>query len=76
MAAVSSVMTILDVTQLSSITGGSQQEQLRDLAKSYCPQTYAANQSRPITRPLAERCLDEAGYGSYKGMLDKYFPRR
>jgi hypothetical protein len=70
-------MTILDASQLTAVTGGAdtaQQAELRGLAKSYCPQTYAANASRPITRPLAERCLEEAGYGSYKGMLDKYFP--
>ena len=71
-------MTILDLTQLSQIVGGAdtpKQAQLRDLAKSYCPQTYAANKTRPMSRALGERCLDEAGYGSYKSMLDKYFPR-
>ncbi len=72
-------MTILTLDELVTVSGGAdtkQQAQLRDLAQRYCPQTYAANKNRAITRPLAERCLDEAGYGSYKGMLDKYFPPR
>lgn len=71
-------MTILDPAQLTQIIGGAdtpQQAKLRALAKSYCPQTYAANKTRPMTRALGERCLDEAGYGSYKSMLDNYFPR-
>lgn len=49
--------------------------ELRALAQQYCPQTAAANKSRPITRPIAERCLDEAGLGMFKGQLDAYFPR-
>lgn len=70
-------MTILQLDELSRVTGGAgaaSQQELRDLARRYCPQTYAANKTRPITRPLAERCLEEAGYGAYKSMLDRYFP--
>jgi hypothetical protein len=71
-------MTNLDPAVLAVVSGGAmgatQQAELRALAKEYCPATYAANQNRPITRPLAERCLDEAGYGWAKGKLDKYFP--
>lgn len=72
-------MTIqLSLDELATVSGGAgpsqtQQAQLRDLARQYCPRTYAANQNRPITRPLAERCLNEAGYGSYTSMLDRYF---
>lgn len=69
-------MTTISSDALAVVFGGAdtaQQAELRTLARSYCPQTYAANLNRPITRPLAERCLDEAGYGNYKGMLDRYF---
>lgn len=47
------------------------------MAQKYCPTTYAQNRSAPqITRPMAERCLDEAGYGLFKGQLDRYFPKK
>jgi hypothetical protein len=61
---------------IAAVRGGdASQAQLRELARRYCPQTYAANQHRrTIIRPIAERCLDEAGYGAYKSMLDRYFP--
>jgi hypothetical protein len=69
----------LSLEALATVCGGAdtkQQAQLRELARKHCPRTFAANQDRPITRPLAERCLDEAGYGQYRGMLDRYFPPR
>lgn len=68
--------TEIDVHQLSGITGGRSQAELKQLARRHCPQTYAQYQHRPITRPIAERCLDEAGLGMFKGQLDRYFPRR
>lgn len=69
-------MTLLP-DQLALVRGGADTSQanLRNLARTYCPKVYTANQHRTITRPLAERCLDEAGYGNYKRMLDRYFPR-
>lgn len=72
------------VDDLVTVTGGAgrqgtaqtNQAELRDMAKQYCPQTYKRYQSAPqITRPMAERCLDEAGYGWARGHLDRYFPR-
>ena len=73
-------MTKLDDDALACVPGGAgqpqNQQQLRDLARQYCPQTYRQFRNAPITRPIAERCLDEAGYGQYTGMLDRYFPRR
>jgi len=73
-------MTILDDNDLARTFGGAEQsknpEQLRSLARQYCPQTAQRYRNSPITRPIAERCLDEAGYGSYKSMLDSYFPKR
>lgn len=72
------IMTTLTSDVLTAIRGGvdkAQQAELRTLARKYCPETYAANQHRTITRPLAERCLDEAGYGNFKSMLDRYFKR-
>lgn len=73
-------MTKLDDDALARVTGGAgqaqNQQQLRKLAREYCPQTYERFRSSPITRPIAERCLDEAGYGQYTGMLDRYFPRK
>jgi len=68
----------LSLDALAAVSGGADtsQARLRQLAQRYCPRTFAANQHRPITRPLAERCLDEAGYGQYRSMLDQYFPPR
>jgi len=69
----------LSLDDLATVCGGKdtpKQAQLRDMARKYCPQVYAANKTRPLTRELGERCLDEAGYGAYKSMLDKYFPPR
>lgn len=73
-------MTKLDDDVLACITGGAgqsqDQQQLRELAREYCPQTYQRFGNATITRPIAQRCLDEAGYGQYSSMLDRYFPRR
>ncbi len=73
-------MTNLDSSILSVVSGGApsaaKQAELRELARTNCPATFQANQDRPITRPLAEQCLDEAGYGWAKGRLDQYFPRQ
>ena len=73
-------MTILNDDDLACARGGAgqaqNQQQLRNLARMYCPQTYQRYRNSTITRPIAERCLDEAGYGEYKSMLDRYFPRR
>ena len=71
-------MTNLDLAVLASVTGGNaSQAQLRELGKQYCPTTAASFAgAKTVTRPMAETCLDEAGYGGFKGMLDKYFPRK
>lgn len=67
--------------QLITVTGGAgsantNQAELRQMAQQYCPQTYQRFKNvREITRPMAEKCLDEAGYGWARGRLDKYFPR-
>lgn len=58
-------------------TSGTSQAELRKLGQQYCPATYQQFQrAATITRPMAEKCLDEAGYGLFKGQLDKYFPRK
>lgn len=72
-------MTTIPSDALAAVCGGAdtaQQAELRNLARTHCPKIYAANQHRPITRALGERCLDEAGYGNYKSMLDRYFPKK
>jgi hypothetical protein len=73
--------------ELITVTGGAgrnaggrthqaNQAELRQLAQEHCPSTYARFKNvREITRPMAERCLDEAGYGWARGQLDQYFPR-
>lgn len=70
------------IENLVTVTGGqaassqTNQAELRQMARQYCPQTYRRYQNAPqITRPMAERCLDEAGYGWARGRLDRYFPR-
>lgn len=70
-------MQAIDIHTLSTITGGAKsQADLRNMAKSWCPQTYAKNASAPqLTRKMGEACLDEAGYGQYKSMLDQYFQK-
>jgi hypothetical protein len=77
------MLTKIDLATLESVTGGAsgptatQQAQFRQLARDYCPQTYARYRSAPqITRRMGERCLDEAGLGMFRGQLDKYFPRQ
>lgn len=74
-------ITTLGLDELTSVTGGAapsqSQAQLRDLASRYCPATYSQFKSAPqITRAMGERCLDEAGYGMFKGQLDQYFPKK
>ncbi len=68
---------------LITVTGGAgrqstaqaNQAELRQMAQQYCPKTYQRYRTAPqITRPMAERCLDEAGYGWARGRLDQYFP--
>ena len=71
----------IDPESLAQCTGGAgpsrqQQAQMRQLAQSYCPKIYQRYRNQTITRPIAERCLDEAGYGMFKRSLDRYFPRR
>jgi hypothetical protein len=70
----------LDDTALACAFGGQGQaknpEELRPLAKQYCPVTAQRYQHSPITRPIAERCLEEAGLGGFKGRLDAYFPKK
>lgn len=76
-----SIQTI-EACSLDLVTGGvaapsPQQQQLRTMAAQYCPATYAQNKSAPVlTRQMGEKCLDEAGYGMFKGQLDQYFPRK
>ncbi len=75
-------ITTLELSELSAVTGGAappknSQAQLRSLAERYCPTTYEKFKTAPtITRRMGERCLDEAGYGAWKGSLDKYFPTK
>jgi len=76
-----SVMTTIHPDQLATATGGAStatnQADLRALAKDYCPDVYAKFKSaKTITRAMGERCLDEAGYGSWKSSLDRYFPKQ
>jgi hypothetical protein len=69
----------IDSEQLLAATGGAAagQAELRALAKDYCPDVYAQfKNAKTITRPMGERCLDEAGYGAFKSQLDRYFPKK
>ncbi len=69
-------MQVIEIGALETVSGGADQAQLRTLAQKYCPATY--NQfkgAKTITRPMAEQCLDQAGYGAFKGQLDQYFPK-
>ena len=72
----------IDLESLAQCTGGAgpsrqQQQEMRQLAQQYCPRIYQRYRNQTITRPIAERCLDEAGYGMFKRSLDRYFgPRR
>ncbi len=73
-------MTTISTIDLENTCGGNptaqQQQQMRELARQYCPQIYRQYQNRPITRDVAERCLDEAGLGAFRSRLDQYFPKR
>lgn len=65
--------------ELVTVTGGAQKSQaeLRQMAQQYCPQTYQRfRNAGEITRPMAQKCLDEAGYGWASSQLDQYFPRK
>jgi hypothetical protein len=70
-------MQAIHIDALEAVHGaGTGQQDLRAMAKRWCPRTYAKHTSAPqLTRRMGEQCLDEAGYGSYKGMLDPYFTR-
>jgi hypothetical protein len=62
---------------LVNVNGGTGQAELRDMARKWCPQTYARNANAPqLTRRMGEQCLDEAGLGAFKSRLDQYFPRK
>jgi hypothetical protein len=67
-------MQTIDLTHVFG--GNGNPEQLRSLAQRWCPQTAARYQNTAITRPIAERCLSEAGLSQYSNRLDQYFPRR
>lgn len=70
-------MQAIHIESLSRVSGGAGQAELRDLARRWCPQTYARNANAPtLTRRMGERCLDEAGLGAFKSRLDEYFPRK
>ena len=71
-------MTNISHDLLVAVTGGGKsQAELREMAQKYCPATYNTFKGAPtITRPMAEKCLDEAGYGMFKGRLDAYFPKK
>jgi hypothetical protein len=64
--------------ELITVSGGTKsQAELRQMAQQYCPVTYDKfKNEKTITRPMAEKCLDEAGYGWAKFKLNEYFPRR
>lgn len=69
-------MQAIDIDTLEVVHGGAGQAELRSMARQYCPQTYARNANAPqLTRRMGEQCLDEAGYGNYKSMLDRYFTK-
>jgi hypothetical protein len=77
----SASFSTLELDELTGITGGAgaqkSQAELRQLAQQYCPATYSKfSANRTITRPMGERCLDEAGLGMFKSRLDAYFPRK
>ncbi|MGE0396965.1 MAG: hypothetical protein AB7T06_09625 [Kofleriaceae bacterium] len=74
---------LIEIENLITVTGGAgrpgtaqtNQAELREMAQQYCPATYQRYRNAPqITRPMAEKCLDEAGYGWARGRLDRYFP--
>jgi hypothetical protein len=69
-------MQVIHIETLEAVHGGAGQAQLRQLARTWCPRVYEKNASQPtLTRRMGEQCLDEAGYGQYKSMLDQYFPK-
>ena len=78
----STTITTLGLDELATVIGGAGtpakgQTELRQLAAQYCPATYAKFKgAAQITRPMGERCLDEAGLGMFKGRLDQYFPKK
>ncbi len=78
----STTITTLGFDELTAVIGGAAapakgQAELRQLASQYCPATYAKFKgAAQITRPMGERCLDEAGLGMFKGRLDQYFPKK
>jgi hypothetical protein len=79
----SQTIEALSLDQLTAVTGGAagapsaSQAELRQLAASHCPATYAQFKgAKTITRPMGEKCLDEAGLGMFKGRLDAYFPKK
>ena len=68
-------LSIDDLVRASGGAGQKTQGELRQLAQQYCPAVAEQYKNAPvITRPMAERCLDAAGYGMFKGRLDQYFP--
>ena len=74
---VRSSMQTLQLDVLLAVTGGADQAQLRQLAQQYCPATFNQFKGAPsLTRPMAEKCLDEAHMGWAKGRLDEYFPKK
>lgn len=74
-------ITTLGLDELASVIGcasapAKSQAELRQLASQYCPATYGKFRgAAQITRPMGERCLDEAGLAMFKGRLDQYFPK-
>jgi hypothetical protein len=67
-------MTIIDNLDLTTVRGGADQTGLRNLARQWCPQTYARYARTPtLTRRMGEQCLAEAGLSQYQSQLDRYF---
>jgi len=57
-----SIMQAIHIEALEAVHGGARtgQQDLRAMAKKWCPQTYAKNASAPqLTRRMGEQCLDE-----------------
>jgi hypothetical protein len=66
----------LTTEQLVTISGGApkNQDQLRAMARRWCPQTAERYANTPtLTRRMGEQCLAEANLSQYSSQLDKYF---
>jgi len=74
----------ISMNELSTVTGGFDEKELRSWAKEHAPKTYSTLKNKPmskITRADADRCVAEAKVGFFmrgliNSQLDRYFAER